>query len=80
MSDHPKTDPDNPQPLPGQEPKETVNEEEPLGWDEAPQGEDTENNHRHPRQEGKGGTPDKTLPLDEAQGEGPNDPEGKRDA
>ena len=72
-SEKPKTDPNNPQPLPGQKPSESMKEEEPLGWDEAPTEADTENNHRHPRQEGKGGTPDKELPVDDAQGEGEDD-------
>ena len=67
-SDDHKTDPDNPEPLPGQDPDKSMKEEAPLGWDEAPTDEDTENEHRHPRQMGKGGTPDKGLPLDEAQG------------
>ena len=68
MSDRPKTDPDNPQPLPGQKPDHSMKEEAPQGWDVAPQDETAENESRHPRQSGEGGTPEKELPLDEAQG------------
>lgn len=64
----PKTDPDNPKPLPGLDPEHTMKNETPLGWDQAPREADTKNEHRHPRQIGKGGTPDQELPIDEAQG------------
>lgn len=36
----------------------TMNDEEPLGWDQAPQGAQDPRHARQPRQEGKGGTPD----------------------
>lgn len=56
-------------PKPEKQPDHSMKEEEPLGWDEAPTGDEPEHEHRHPRQEGKGGTPDHEVPLDEAQGE-----------
>ncbi len=56
--EHPQSTPGHSKPLPGPAPGESVNEEEPLGWDQAPTGDETPDLHRHPRQEGKGGTPD----------------------
>ena len=41
-------------PAPAQ-PDHSMKDEEPLGWDQAPQGRD---NQRHPRTGGQGGTPD----------------------
>lgn len=42
------------------QPDHSMNQEEPLGWDQAPKGKDDmpAANTRHPRQGGKGGTPD----------------------
>ena len=58
-------------PLPPQ-PDHSMKQEEPLGWDQAPTGSGQQTPHRHPRQEGKGGTPDEAeeLNLEEAQASG----------
>lgn len=49
-------------PVPGSvaasQPDHSMNEEEPAGWDEAPQGAVPAEFKRHPRIGGKGGTPD----------------------
>lgn len=39
------------------QPDHSMFEEEPLGWDQAPQDIDDPQKKRHPRQEGRGGTP-----------------------
>ena len=44
-------------PLPDQQPDHSMKEEEPLGWDQAPTDIHDPNQQRHPRTEGKGGTP-----------------------
>lgn len=58
------TNPNDPKPP---QPEHSMKEEEPLGWDEGPKGEDEATPHPQPRQMGKGGTPDEEMPLDEAQ-------------
>ena len=40
-----------------QQPDHSMNEEEPDGWDQAPTDIHDNRQKRHPRQEGKGGTP-----------------------
>ena len=61
------------------EPDHSMNEEEPLGWDQAPKGSEQGTPHRQPRQFGKGGTPDEQLNLEEAQAEGdPDDPSTRK--
>ncbi len=57
--------PDDPKPP---QPDHSMKEDQPLGWDTAPE-DLPEGEERHPRQKGKGGTPDHELPLDEAQWE-----------
>lgn len=52
------------------QPDHSMREEEPLGWDQAPTEADQPTPHRHPRREGKGGTPDHELDLEEAQASG----------
>ena len=54
----PQSKPGDAKPLPGDKPTGDMNQEQPLGWDQAPTGEEAPDLHRHPRQEGKGGTPD----------------------
>ena len=44
------------QPLPNQ-PDHSMKDEEPTGWDQAPQDIQDPRQKRHPRTEGKGGTP-----------------------
>ena len=39
------------------QPDHSMADEEPLGWDQAPQGSDTAGGKRHPRTGGQGGTP-----------------------
>jgi hypothetical protein len=39
------------------QPDDLMKEEEPLGWDQAPQDVHSPRDKRHPRTEGKGGTP-----------------------
>ncbi len=70
--EHPQSTPGDAKPLPGQEDNadHSVKEETPLGWDQAPKEADQQTPHRHPRQDGKGGTPDKELGLEEAQASG----------
>jgi hypothetical protein len=43
---------------PHQQPGHSMADEEPLGWDQAPQDVHDPRQQRHPRTEGKGGTPD----------------------
>ena len=64
-------------PNPAQQPDHSMQEEEPLGWDQAPADGVPEGEHRHPRQEGTGGTPDEELSLAEAQGK--DDEEDRED-
>lgn len=59
--------PNDPKP---EQPDHSMKDEEPLGWDQAPTGDDQSTPHRHPRREGKGGTPDHELGLEEAQASG----------
>jgi hypothetical protein len=40
-----------------EQPDHSMKEEEPLGWDQAPTDIDDPRQQRHPRTEGKGGTP-----------------------
>lgn len=40
-----------------EQPDHSMKEEEPLGWDQAPTDEHDPRRQRHPRTEGKGGTP-----------------------
>jgi len=40
-----------------EQPDHSMKEEEPLGWDQAPTESTDPRNQRHPRREGKGGTP-----------------------
>jgi hypothetical protein len=40
-----------------EQPDHSMKDEEPLGWDQAPTGIDDPRQKRHPRTEGKGGTP-----------------------
>jgi hypothetical protein len=40
-----------------QQPDHSMKDEEPLGWDQAPTGIQDPRDQRHPRTEGKGGTP-----------------------
>jgi len=49
--------PGSSQPLPGQDPQSSMNQEEPLGWDQAPKEASDPSDKRHPRIEGRGGTP-----------------------
>ena len=44
-------------PLPNQQPDHSMKDEEPLGWDQAPTDIHDPTKQRHPRTEGKGGTP-----------------------
>jgi len=43
-----------------EQPDHSMKDEEPLGWDLAPQNISNPEHKRHPRTEGKGGTPDAT--------------------
>lgn len=56
-------------PKPAEQPDHSMNQEEPLGWDQAPNEDTPDADKRHPRQDGKGGTPNHELPLEEAQGQ-----------
>ena len=49
------------------QPDHSMKEETPLGWDQAPKGSEQEKPHRHPRQEGTGGTYDEEKTLEETQ-------------
>ncbi len=49
----------DPNRMPPPEPADhSMKEEEPLGWDQAPQGKTPDRDKRHPKTGGKGGTPD----------------------
>lgn len=61
-------------PKPAKQPDRSMKQEEPLGSDQAPNEDTPDAEKRHPRQMGKGGTPDHELSLEEAQGRG-DDPE-----
>jgi len=80
---HPQSEPGHAKPLPHleEEADHTVQDEVPLGWDQAPLGTDQPIPHRHPRQAGLGGTTRHEEPLDEAQSDGrfehPDQPDNK---
>ena len=50
--------PGHAKPMPGSEPDKSAKDEQPLGWDQAPVEQETESEHRHPRQTGEGGVPE----------------------
>ena len=59
--DHPQSTPGHAKPMPGladDAEDHSMKEEPALGWDQAPVGTDAPDPHRHPRQAGKGGSPD----------------------
>ena len=66
-------------PPPAGQPDHSMKEEEPLGWDQAPQEQVPDARKRHPRKEGKGGTPDEELTLEEAQGHSNKDQDHEDD-
>lgn len=49
--------PGSTQPLPGQKADHSMKDEQPLGWDQAPADATNPRDKRHPRAEGRGGTP-----------------------
>lgn len=66
---NPQSKPGDATPLPGldEQADHSVNEETPLGWDQAPLGEDQPKPHRHPRQAGLGGTTPQNKPSPSTQ-------------
>ena len=66
-SSKPQSTPGQSKPLPegNEKADHSMNEEEKLGWDQAPEGQDTPDPHRHPRQAGQGGAPDEGVDPEE---------------